>query len=100
MSERGVKKKLLGLVVAHKTDKTAVVSVRRVKKHKNYQKYITVQKKYMVHDPQNRCRVGDTVRIIESRPISKTKRWMVLDVLEKSVDRGEDVVDSQEAVRV
>jgi len=54
----------------------------------------------MVHDPQNRCRVGDTVRIVESRPISKTKRWMVLDVLEKSVDRGEDVVDSQEAVRV
>jgi small subunit ribosomal protein S17 len=99
MSERGVKKKLLGVVVAHKTDKTAVVSVSRVKKHKAYQKYVTVRKKYLVHDPQNRCRVGDKVRIIESRPISKMKRWMVLDVLEKSVDRGEERVDGAEAVR-
>ena len=99
MSERGVKKKLLGVVIGHKTDKTAVVSVRRLKKHKAYQKYITVQKKYMVHDPQNRCAVGDKVRIIESRPISKMKRWMILDVLEKTVDRGEEVVDSEEAVR-
>jgi len=99
MSERGVKKKLLGVVVAHKTDKTAVVSVRRVKKHKTYQKYITVQKRYMVHDPQNRCRVGDKVRIIESKPISKMKRWMILDILDKSVDKGEEVVESEEAVR-
>jgi small subunit ribosomal protein S17 len=99
MSERGVKKKLLGVVVAHKTDKTAVVSVSRVKKHKAYQKYVTVRKKYLVHDPQNRCRVGDKVRIIESRPISKMKRWMVLDVLEKSVDRGEEILDGAEAVR-
>jgi small subunit ribosomal protein S17 len=99
MSERGVKKKLLGEVVAHKTEKTAVVSVSRVKKHKAYQKYVTVRKKYLVHDPQNRCRVGDKVRIIESRPISKMKRWMILDVLEKSVDRGEDIVESAEAVR-
>lgn len=99
MSERGVKKKLLGVVVAHKTDKTAVVSVSRVKKHRTYQKYVTVRKKYLVHDPQNRCRVGDKVRIIESRPISKMKRWMVLDVLHQPVDSGEDRVDSAEAVR-
>ncbi|MBN2032471.1 MAG: 30S ribosomal protein S17 [Deltaproteobacteria bacterium] len=100
MSERGVKKKLLGIVVAHNTDKTAVVSVRRVKKHKVYQKYITVQKKYMVHDPQNRCVVGDKVRIVESRPISKMKRWMILDVLGKSMDVDEAVPESEEAVRV
>jgi small subunit ribosomal protein S17 len=99
MNERGVKKKLLGVVVAHKTDKTAVVSVSRLKKHKAYQKYITVRKQYLVHDPQNRCRVGDKVRIIESRPISKMKRWMVLDVIEKSVDRGDDILDSSEAAR-
>ena len=99
MSERGVKKKLLGVVIAHKTDRTAVVAVERVKKHKAYQKYITVKKRYMVHDPKSRCSVGDKVRIIESRPISKTKRWMILDVLEKSLDRGEDVVEGEEAVR-
>jgi small subunit ribosomal protein S17 len=99
MSERGVRKKLLGLVVDHKMDKTAVVSVSRLKKHKSYNKYITVQKKYMVHDPQNQCRVGDKVRIIESRPISKTKKWMLFDILEKARERGEEV-DSGEAVRV
>jgi small subunit ribosomal protein S17 len=99
MSERGVRKKLVGLVVDHKMDKTAVVSVSRLKKHKSYKKYFTVQKKYMVHDPQNRCRVGDKVRIVESRPISKAKRWMLFDVLEKARERGEDV-DSGEAVRV
>lgn len=99
MSERGVKKKMLGVVVAHKTDKTAVVSVSRVKKHKTYQKYVTIRKKYLVHDPQNRCRVGDRVRIIESRPISRTKRWMILDLLDKSVESGEAVVETEEAVR-
>jgi len=99
MSERGVKKKLLGVVVAHKTDKTAVVSVSRVKKHKPYQKYVTVRKKYLVHDPQNRCRVGDKVRIIESRPMSRMKRWMILDVLDKSVESVETVVESEEALR-
>ena len=99
MSERGVRKKLSGLVVDHKMDKTAVVSVSRLKKHKSYNKYITVQKKYMVHDPKNQCQVGDKVRIIESRPISKTKKWMLFDILEKARERGEEV-DSGEAVRV
>ena len=99
MSERGVRKKLVGLVVGHKMDKTAVVSVSRLKKHKSYNKYITVQKKYMVHDPKNQCRVGDKVRIIESRPISKTKKWTLFDILEKARDRGEEI-DSGEAVRV
>jgi len=99
MSERGVRKKLLGLVVDRKMDKTAVVSVSRLKKHKSYNKFITVQKKYMVHDPQNQCRVGDKVRIIESRPISKTKKWVLFEILEKARERGEEV-ESGEAVRV
>jgi len=91
MSERGVKKKLVGLVIGRKTDRTAVVTVSRLKKHKDYNKYITVQRKYMVHDPQNRCQVGDKVRIIESRPISRTKKWMILDVVGKAEERGEEV---------
>jgi small subunit ribosomal protein S17 len=98
MSERGVRKKLVGLVVGHKMDKTAVVSVSRLKKHKNYKKYLTVQKKYMVHDPQNQCQVGDKVRIVECRPISRTKRWMLFDIVDKAGERGEEV-DNGEAVR-
>jgi small subunit ribosomal protein S17 len=64
-------------------DKTTVVSVSRLKKHGTYQKYLTARKTYVAHDPKNLCQVGDKVRIIESRPISKTKRWQVQGVLEK-----------------
>jgi small subunit ribosomal protein S17 len=99
MSERGVRKKLIGVVIGHKMDKTAVVSVGRLKKHKAYMKYFTVQKKYMVHDPHNQCQVGDKVKIIESRPISKIKKWVILDILEKTAERGEGI-EGAEAVRV
>jgi small subunit ribosomal protein S17 len=98
MSERGVRKKLIGVVVGHKMDKTAVVSVSRLKKHKAYIKSLTVQKKYMVHDPHNQCQVGDKVRIIESRPISKIKKWVILDILEKTAERGEEI-EGGEVVR-
>ena len=84
MKERGIRKKLIGVVVSNSTDKTAVVQVSRLKKHRTYRKYTTSQKKYKAHDPQNSCQVGDKARIIESRPISKTKRWQVIDIIEKS----------------
>ncbi len=90
MKERGTRKKLVGVVMGHRTDKTTVVSVSRLKRHGVYQKYLTARKTYVAHDPQNLCQVGDKVRIIESRPISKTKRWQVLDILEKG--RAEMVV--------
>lgn len=83
MKERGSRKKLVGVVIGHRMDKTTVISVSRLKKHGTYQKYLTARKTYVAHDPRNLCQVGDKVRIIESRPISKTKRWQVLDVLEK-----------------
>lgn len=98
MSERGVRKKLVGVVVGHKMHKTAVVSVGRLKRHKAYMKYITVQKMYMVHDPHDQCQVGDKVRIIESRPISKTKKWVVLNILEKAIEKGEEI-EGGEALR-
>ena len=93
MTERGVKKRLTGVVVGNKMDKTAVVLVNRLKKHKAYKKYIKSRAKYLVHDPQNRCNLGDKVRIIESRPISKTKRWQVIEILEAAVisDLTEDI---------
>jgi small subunit ribosomal protein S17 len=83
MKERGSRKKLVGVVIGHRMDKTTVISVSRLKKHGTYQKYLTARKTYVAHDPRNLCQVGDKVRIIESRPISKTKRWQVLDVLER-----------------
>jgi small subunit ribosomal protein S17 len=84
MTQRGVKKKLTGIVVGHKMDKTAAVLVSRLKKHEIYKKYVRRQTKYLVHDPQNKCLVGDRVRIIETRPVSKKKRWQVLEIVERS----------------
>jgi small subunit ribosomal protein S17 len=84
MTQRGVRKRLTGLVIGNKMDKTAVVLVSRLKKQEPYKKYVRSQKKYMAHDPQNRCREGDRVKIIETRPISKKKRWQVMEVLEKA----------------
>jgi small subunit ribosomal protein S17 len=99
MKERGSRKKLVGVVIGHRMDKTTVVSVSRLKKHGTYQKFLTARKTYVAHDPKNLCQVGDKVRIIESRPISKTKRWQVQDVLEKG--RAEmvapEVVDGLES---
>ena len=85
MGERGVRKRLTGIVVESKMDKTAVVLVNRLKKHKFYTKFIRRNSKYLAHDPRNMCRAGDMVRIIESRPISKTKRWQVIEIIEKGI---------------
>ena len=83
MKERGVRKKLAGVVLGTKMDKTAVVLVDRLKKHKTYSKYIRRHTKYLVHDSKNICQPGDRVRIVESRPISKLKRWQVIEIIEK-----------------
>jgi small subunit ribosomal protein S17 len=66
---------LKGVVVSNKMDKTAVVSVDRVKTHTKYKKQYTVSTKYQVHDPENKAKLGDTVEIISCRPLSKNKRW-------------------------
>lgn len=84
MKERGIRRKLTGVVVGTKMDKTAVVLVSRLKKHSTYNKFIRRQTKYLVHDPNNLCQEGDRVRIIESRPISKLKRWHLVEIVEKS----------------
>ncbi|HDN79291.1 MAG: 30S ribosomal protein S17 [Chloroflexi bacterium] len=82
MRER--RKKLVGRVVSDKMDKTVVVRVERTKRHPLYGKVIRIAKKVKAHDPNNECRVGDLVRIIESRPISKEKRWVVMEILERA----------------
>jgi small subunit ribosomal protein S17 len=65
-------------------DKTVLILVERLTRHATYKKYVRRRAKFMAHDPRNNCQIGDKVRIIESRPISKNKRWQVLDVLERS----------------
>ncbi len=82
MRER--RKHLVGVVVSDKMDKTAVVRVERRYRHPLYKKVVRSAKKYMAHDEQNSCRVGDKVRIVESRPMSRHKRWMVEDILERA----------------
>ena len=83
MTERGARKSLAGTVVSNKMEKTALILVERLTKHQIYGKYIRRRSKYMAHDPQNKCRIGDQVRIVESRPMSKRKRWQVMEILTK-----------------
>ena len=79
-------RQLVGNVIPSKMDKTVVVQVARKFPHPVYQKYVTRTKKYYVHDPQEQCSPGDLVRIVESKPLSKLKRWRVVSIEQKSVD--------------
>ncbi len=78
------RKRLVGRVVSDKMDKTVVVQVERMKRHPLYGKVVRIRKKYKAHDEENACREGDLVRIVESRPISKEKRWVVEAILERA----------------
>ena len=79
------KKELIGLVVSDKMDKSVVVRVERFVQHPVYKKYIKRYKKFHAHDESNECRIGDEVKIIETRPLSKLKRFRVTDILKKAV---------------
>ncbi len=81
--ERGTRKSRIGVVVSDKMSKTAVVAVERRIKHPVYKKYIKRTTKFKVHDEKDECRVGDVVKIMETRPLSKTKRWCIIEVIEK-----------------
>lgn len=77
------RKIISGTVVSNRMDKTAVVQVQRRFAHPVYKKYVSKRVKYKVHDEKNDLNIGDTVRIIETRPLSKNKRWRLLDILER-----------------
>ena len=79
------KRVLTGIVVSNKPDKTIVVKCETMIKHPLYKKYVRKRKKFMAHDPRNECGMGDKVQIIESRPISRRKRWRLLKIVEKAV---------------
>ena len=86
MSGDGVsrRKTLTGVVMSDVNDKTVVIKVERRFSHPKYGKMVRKSKRFMAHDKDNSCRVGDTVRIIESRPISKRKKWRVSEIIEKA----------------
>jgi small subunit ribosomal protein S17 len=77
VSERGLRRTLVGTVVSDKMDKTVVVRVDRMYQDPTYKKYVRRYSKFMAHDEDNGCVIGDKVRIIEHRPVSKSKRWKV-----------------------
>lgn len=77
----GARKVRQGVVISDKMDKTVVVLVEQLVQHPVYKKYINRRKKYKAHDPENRCRLGDQVSIVETRPLSREKRWRVQDIV-------------------
>ncbi len=87
----GRRKQFIGTVVSDKMDKTVVVLVERLVKHPLYGKYIRRRRKYMAHDENNECKIGDRVLIEETRPLSRRKRWRVKQIVEKAkvLDLGE-----------
>jgi small subunit ribosomal protein S17 len=84
MTERTQRKEREGVVVQNAMDKTAVVLMKRRLPHPVYGKYVMRSKKFYVHDAKNECRVGDVVRIMETRPLSKLKRWRLVEILERA----------------
>ena len=84
MKKRGMRRTLVGKVVSNAMDKTVIVRVERLVQNPRYKKYVRRYSKFMAHDEANACEVGDRVQIIEHRPISKLKRWMVQETLSKS----------------
>jgi small subunit ribosomal protein S17 len=77
------KRVLVGRVLSNKMDKTVVVEVERASRHRLYGKVIATRKKYKAHDEDNACQVGDMVSMIESRPMSREKRWVITEILER-----------------
>jgi small subunit ribosomal protein S17 len=84
MKSRGIKRQQTGIVVSDKMDKTVVVQIERLVKDPLYKKYIRRRNKFAAHDEQNECQIGDKVLITEARPLSKTKRWLVTQIIEKA----------------
>ncbi|OQX26676.1 MAG: 30S ribosomal protein S17 [Desulfobacteraceae bacterium IS3] len=85
INKRGMKRQMVGTVVSDKAEKTITVLVERLVRHREYQKYVRRRAKFAAHDDDNACKIGDTVLIIESRPLSKTKHWRVSKILAKAV---------------
>jgi small subunit ribosomal protein S17 len=84
MEARNLRKTRIGVVSSNKMDKTILVTVQRRLKHPLYGKFVKKTTRYMTHDEKNECTIGDLVRIMETRPLSKNKRWRLVEVIEKA----------------
>jgi small subunit ribosomal protein S17 len=80
---RKLRKERIGVVVSNKMDKTIVITVERKVKHPKYGKFVKRRKKFTAHDEENTCNIGDTVRIMETRPLSKNKCWRLVEIIER-----------------
>lgn len=89
------RRRLQGRVISNKMDKTVVVAVERKRQHRLYKKVMSYTKKYMAHDESNALQIGDFVQIVESRPLSKNKRWAVETVLARAAELGVQSDDSE-----
>ncbi len=84
MEKRNLRKERIGSVTSNKMEKSVVVSETKKIKHKKYGKFVLQTKKYVAHDEENKCNIGDTVKIMETRPLSKRKCWRIVEILEKA----------------
>jgi small subunit ribosomal protein S17 len=82
--ERKLRKERLGVVMSNKMDKSIVVQVERKMKHPIYGKFVKKTNKFMAHDEKNECNIGDTVKIAETRPLSKNKSWRLVEIIERA----------------
>jgi small subunit ribosomal protein S17 len=82
--ERNLRKQRVGVVTSNKMDKTIAVSVERKLRHPIYGKFIKRSNKFIAHDEKNECNIGDVVRIMETRPLSKLKRWRLVEIVERA----------------
>lgn len=85
MKTQGKKRQMVGTVMSNKMDKTVIVLVERLVKHRLYKKYIRRRARFAAHDTENACNIGDKVMITESRPLSRTKKWRVSSIIEKAL---------------
>ena len=84
MERRGNRRVQFGVVTSISMDKTITIKVERRLPHPRYRKYVTLSKKFMAHDPENSCNIGDKVRIVECRPLSRHKRWRLFEIVERT----------------
>ncbi|MDD2487900.1 MAG: 30S ribosomal protein S17 [Bacteroidales bacterium] len=82
--ERNLRKERVGLVISNKMDKTIRVFVERKVKHPKYEKFVKKSSKFMAHDEKNECNIGDVVKIMETRPLSKNKCWRLVEIIERA----------------
>jgi len=84
MEKRNLRKERIGIVVSNKMEKSITVKVERQLKHPMYGKFVRKSKRFIAHDEKNECNIGDTVRIMETRPLSKNKNWRLVEIIERA----------------